>query len=137
MKKQINFFSNWPVKSIITVTILSAMLCTLNAKADNKPLPAANTVNVEMKSESGVESLLDSNVKTEIEAMQYNAEEFVAAEMALEAECWMNGDVESDIKAAKYNAEEFVKEEMALEKENWVNQNGLRAGFKGCESVKF
>src|ERR1035437_9146350 len=123
MKKQINSVNSWSVKSIITVTILSAMLCTFSAKAYDKPSAAINTINVNIKSESETEGLMNNDALTKIEAVQYSAEEFVEDELAFETECYMSGDDRMNSEAAEYNAENYVETDMALETENWVNSN--------------
>lgn len=123
MKKQINSVNSWSVKSIITVTILSAMLCTFSAKAYDKPSAAINTINVNMKSDSEAEGLLNNDALTKIEAEQYNAAEFVDEELAFETECYMSGDAGMDSSAEEYNAADYVETDMALETENWVNDN--------------
>jgi hypothetical protein len=123
MKKQINSVNSWSVKSIITVTILSAMLCTFSAKAYDKPSAAINTINVNIKSESETEGLMNNDALTKIEAAQYNAEEFAEDELAYETECYLLGDDWMDSVTEQYNAENFVETDMALETENWVNSN--------------
>ena len=139
MKKQINFISNWSFRGIIVVTILSAMLCTFNAKAGNRPSTALNAVKVEMKSENGFENRKNSNPKTNSTAVEaelelqieYNAEEFVEAEMALEIGSWMNSNAETNNEAVeaelalkiKYNAKEFVEAEMAFEIASRMNKS--------------
>src|ERR1035437_7777792 len=123
MKKQINSVNSWSVKGIMTVTILSVMLCTFSAKAYDKPTAAVNTINVNIKSENEAEALMNNDALTKIETAQYNAEEFVEADMALETECYMIGDAGLDSKMEEYNAENYVKTDMALETENWVNAN--------------
>lgn len=128
MKKRINSVNSWSVKGIITVTILSAMLCTFSAKAYNKPSAAVKAVNEAVKSESGVESLMNNDFKANYEAEQYNAGEFVEADMALETENWMSTNAETNyepVLQVEYNAKEFVDAELALETESWMNQNGL------------
>ena len=60
MKKQINPVSNGSVKSIITVAILSAMLCTFSVKANNKPSLAVNVDVAEMQSENIIENWMNS-----------------------------------------------------------------------------
>ena len=123
MKKQINSVNSWSVKGIITVTILSAMLCTFSAKAYNKPSATTNTINVNMKSDNEVDVLLNNEALTKIEAVQYNAAEFVEEELAFETECYMSFDAGMDIGAEEYNAAGYVETDMALETENWVNEN--------------
>ena len=123
MKKQINSVNSWSVKGIITVTILSAMLCTFSVKAYDKPSAAINTINVNIKSESETEGLMNNDALTKIETAQYSAEEFVEDELAFETECYMSGDDRMNSEAAEYNAENFVETDMALETENWVNSN--------------
>jgi len=120
MKKQINSVSNWSVKGIITVAILSAMLCTLGANANNKPaVPSAVTMKVE--SENAAESLMNSNAESNNE---YKAEDFVNAEMALETESWKNIDAESNTEAVdEYSAKEFVQADMVNEIYRWMNSN--------------
>ena len=49
MKKQNSFVSKWSVKGIIIVTVLSAMFCTISAKATNKPKVALNAITLDMK----------------------------------------------------------------------------------------
>jgi len=122
MKKQINSVSNWSVKSIITLTILSAVLCTFGAKANNKPSVAINAVNVETKSGTGVESGMNGIAEISDGAIEeYNAANFVEAELALESDSWMNSNSESDIEAVPYNAQEYVDADLALETESWTN----------------
>ena len=123
MKKQINSVNSWSVKGIITVTILSAMLCTFSAKAYNKPSATTNTINVNMKSDNEAEGLLNNDALTKIEAAQYNAAEFVEEELAFETECYMSGDSGMDIGAEEYNAADYVETDLAIETENWVNGN--------------
>jgi len=123
MKKQINSVNSWSVKSLITVTILSAMLCTFSAKAYDKPSAAINKINVNIKSESETEGLMNNDALTKIEAARYNAEEFVEDDLAFETECYMSGDDWMDNVTEQYNAENFVETDMALETENWVNSN--------------
>jgi len=73
------------------------------------------------------------NVGMTIQIEAYNANDFAAAEMALETKNWLKGNDETIYKltesepalqAKKYNADEFVAVEMALETENWLNNNG-------------
>ena len=123
MKKQINSVSNWSAKSIMTTAILSAMLCSFSAKAYDKPSAAINTINVNMKSDSEAEGLLNNDALTKIEAAQYNAAEFVDEELAFESECYMSGDAGIDSGAEEYNAADYVESDMKLETENWVNGN--------------
>ncbi len=115
MKKQVNFVSNWSVKGTITITILSAMLCTLGAKANNKPSVALNTATVEMS---------ETNFET---VEKYNAAEFVQSEMELEIANRLNSSVEINniaIEAVnEYNAGEFVHADIAREIENWTNSD--------------
>ena len=124
MKKQIKSVSNWSIKGIITVTILSAMLCTFSAKANNKPSVAINAANVE-RSENGVESRMNINAETNFEFVEkYNAVEFVQADMAVEIETWANNDVWINNNAVeKYNAAEFVQSDMAIEFDCWLKSN--------------
>ena len=124
MKKQIKSVSSRSVKGIITVTILSATLCAFGAKANNKPAVAINAVKVEMKSENGVESRMNSIAEINNEAVeQYNAGNFVEAELAFETESWMNSGDETNYEAVQYNANEYVEAEMALETESMMNSN--------------
>lgn len=60
MKKQIKSVSNWSVKGIITVTILSAMLCTFGAKAINKPSLSENNYSEAMQPENVIEDWMNS-----------------------------------------------------------------------------
>jgi hypothetical protein len=73
------------------------------------------------------------NTGTTLQIAAYNANDFVAAEIALETRNWLNGNDETTYKsteaepalqAEKYNADEFAAAEMALETENWLNNNG-------------
>jgi len=123
MKKQINSVNSWSVKGIITVTILSAMLCTFNAKAYDKPSAAISTINVNIKSGSEAEGLLNNDALTKIEASQYNAAEFVEEELAFETECYMSDNAGLDNEVEGYNAANYVETDMALETGNWVNAN--------------
>jgi hypothetical protein len=123
MKKQINSVNSWSVKIVLTVTILSAVLCTFTAKAYDKPSVAINTINVNVKSESEADGLMNNDALTKIEAAQYNAAEFVEDELAFETECYMLGDDGMDSEAELYNAENYVEADMVLETENWVNAN--------------
>lgn len=153
MKKQINSVSSWSVKGIITITILSAILGTFGANANNKPALASNTTGVEI-SENKVESINEAiekynaaefvhadmaleiesltNSSEEIlnvalEAEQYQAGQFVKADMANEIDNWMNSNDEySDLLiGSKYQAAEFVQEDMALEIDCWINNSGI------------
>jgi len=119
MKKQINSVSSWSVKGIITITILSAMLCTFSANANNKPSVASNTTGVEISANS-IESINETIEK-------YNAAEFVQADMANEIDSWMNSNDEySDLLiGSKYQAAEFVQADMALEIDSWMNNSGI------------
>lgn len=118
MKRQNNSVSNWSIKGIASVTILSAMLCTFNA--NSKP-SVGNTGTVKVVSENGVESLMYSNAGTKNE---YNAKEFVQADMANEIENWMNSDTESNNPMVEeYDAKEFVQVDIADEIESWMNTN--------------
>src|SRR5665648_270293 len=111
MKKQINSVSNLSVKGIITITILSAMLSTFGANANNKPA-VNNAVTMKVESENATESLMNSNAES---SNEYKAEDFVKAEMTLEAETWMNIDAESNTEAVEeYRAKEFVQAGMCL-----------------------
>jgi len=123
MKTQFNSVNSWSVKGIMTVTILSAMLCTFSAKAYDKPSAAINTINVNIKSESEAECLVNNDALAKIEAPLYSAEEFVEDELAFETECYMIGDAGMDGEVEEYNAENYVEADMALETENWVNAN--------------
>ena len=124
MKTQIKSVSKWSVKGVIAVTILSAMLCAFGAKANNKPSVALNAVKVEMKSESGVDSRMNSMAEINNKAVEeYNAKNFVAAELALETESWMNINAGSDNEVAQYNAEEYAEAELVLEIEGWMNNS--------------
>lgn len=127
MKTQINSMNNWSVKGIITVTILSAMLCAFGAKAGNKPSVALKAVNVELKSENRGESGINSFTESNNESVEkYNAAEFVQAEMALEIESRMNSNEEINnitIEAEQYHAEKFTNADITLEIDNWMNDN--------------
>lgn len=153
MKKQINSVSSWSVKGIITITILSAMLCNFSANANNKPSVASNTTGVEIL-ENRVESINESIEKynaaefvqadmaleiesrtmsseeifnAALETEQYQAGQFVKADMANEIDSWVNSSDEySDLVIeAKYQAAEFVQADMALEIDSWMNNSGL------------
>ena len=153
MKKQINSVSSWSVKGIITITILSAILCTFSANANNKPSLASNTTGVE-NSENRIESIneaiekynaaefVQADMALEIESLtnssegilnvaleaeQYQAYQFVKADMANEIDSWMNSNDEySDLVIdAKYQAAEFVQADMALEIDSWMNNSGF------------
>lgn len=139
MKRQINTVSNWSVKGIITVTILSAMLCTFGAKASNKPTVALNSVTAKMESKNGIEKWKNSNAGTNTEVVEkYNAEGFVKAEIALEIESWMNSNTEINSEVVKaeatpqiealmnsnqYTAKKYVEAEMVLEIKSWMNNS--------------
>lgn len=117
MKKQINTVNNWSVKSIFTVTVFSAMLCAFGAEANNKPSVSINTVN----SGTGVESRINGIAGISDEAIEeYNAANFVEAELALESESWMNSNSESDFEAVPYNAQEYVDADLSIEFECWT-----------------
>ena len=134
MKKQIYSDHAWSFKSIITVTILSAMLCAFSAKADNETSVTLNAVTNELKTGNGAKDCLGANTETNFDALEvelfqeveYNAVNFVNSEMALEFETWMNSDFESyneetiaDITLPfEYNAKDFIDAEMALENQN-------------------
>jgi hypothetical protein len=123
MKKQINPINNWSAKGLITVTIMSAMLCGIGAKASNKPTVASNAVKVEMKSENSDESLVNSFAET---IDKYNAFDFVQADMALETEGSINRAEEINIvsiETEQYRAEEFAQADIALEIDNWMYRN--------------
>ncbi len=120
MKKQNNSVSNWSIKGIVSVTILSAMLCTFNANANSKP-SVGNAGTVKVVSENAVESLMYSNAGTKSE---YNAKELVQADMANEIENWMNSETESNNPMVEeYNAKGFVQVDIADEIESWMNTN--------------
>ena len=124
MKKQINSVSNWSVKSIITVTILSAMLCTFGANANNKPA-VANAVTMKVESENTTESLMNSMAER---TNEYKAADFVQADLVSEIGLWMNENPENSdilIDAGQYKAAEFVKADMTFEVENWMNNRCL------------
>ena len=58
--------------------------------------------------------------------VKYNAKEFVAVDLALETENWLNSATETsndtfEAVTIRYNAAEYVAAEMALETENWMN----------------
>lgn len=123
MKKQVNSVNNWSAKGIITVTIISAMLCGIGAKASNKTTVASNAVKFEMKSENSAESCVNSYAGT---VNKYNAFEFVQSEMASEIENQMNRNEEVNIvsiEAEQYKAEEFVQADAELEIDNWMYCN--------------
>ena len=122
MKKQINSVSNLSVKSIISVAILSAMLCTFNVKANNKPSVAQNTATIE-KSENKVESWMNSNIETNYNAVEiYKPAEFVQSDMANEIASWMNSDdATENIAVEEYKATEFVQSDMTNEIASWMN----------------
>ena len=123
MKKQINSVNKWSAKGIITVTIMSAMLCGISVKASNKSTVASNALKVEMKSENSFESRINSYAET---ANKYNAFEFVKSEMASEIENRMDSSDETNfvsIESEQYNAEEFAQADIALEIDNWMYRN--------------
>lgn len=68
MKKQINSVSNWSVKGIISVTILSAMFCASELKANNKPSVALNNVAI---SEDTEEKLLGNKIESWMNSHTY------------------------------------------------------------------
>lgn len=123
MKKQIKSVSIFSVKGIITVAILSAVLCGFEASANNKPSAAISAVKIEVKSANEVESLMISDAELKLESVQYNADEYVKAELALEIEGVMSGSDEFNYDAAQYNANLFVEADMAVEEESWMNSN--------------
>ena len=149
MKKQVSLVSNWSMKGAITITILSAMLCTFGAKANNKPSVALNATTIE-KSETNLETVdkynaaefVQSEMVLEIanrmisneevsnvgfEAVEeYNSGEFVNADMAREIENWTNSDSDisnGTIEAGQYNAGQFVQAEVEHEIESWMNNS--------------
>ena len=118
MKKQNNIISNLSVKGMITIAILSAMLCTFNAKANSKPPRALKLINVEMESKNAGDNPLLSNseaLSEAFEAVKYNADEFVQADVALETESWISHNNGAREETAKHSAEQSVPAEMALE----------------------
>jgi CRISPR/Cas system-associated endonuclease/helicase Cas3 len=128
MKKQINSISNLSVKGMITITILSAMLCTFDAKANSKPSRASKVVNVEMESKSTGDKPLLSNSAALIEAVEsvkYNADEFVQADVALETKSWISRNAEAMNETAKYSAEGSVLTDMVIELRDWNNGDAL------------
>ncbi|MCX6239852.1 MAG: hypothetical protein NTY07_20280 [Bacteroidia bacterium] len=145
MKKQNSFVSNWSVKGIIIVTVLSAMFCTTSAKATNKPTVALNAITLDMKSENGVESLKNSITESNSEVMEaeYNAKEFVEADMELEIESWMNSNTETNNEVAEtiqapqieYKAEEFVEAEIVNEIQSWINTSSYWNDFETFDNV--
>jgi hypothetical protein len=149
MKKQVSLVSNWSIKGVITITILSAMLCTFGAKANNKPSVALNATTIE-KLETNLETVdkynaaefVQSEMENEIanrmisneevsnvgfETVEgYNSGEFVNADMAREIETWTNSDSEisnGTIEAGQYNAGQFVQAEIEHEIESWMNNS--------------
>ena len=123
MKKQINSINNWSAKGLITVTIISAMLCGIGAKASNKSTVASNAVKVELKSENSAESWLNGYANT---VNKYNAFEFVQTDMALETEGLINSSEEINIlstEVEQYHAEEFAQADIAVEIDNWIYRN--------------
>ena len=123
MKTKINSINNWSVKSIIAVTILSAMFCGIGAKASNKPTVASNAVKSEMKSENSADSWINGFAGT---FGKYNAFEFVQAEMAFETKNQLNSNEEINIvsiEAEQYKAEEFAQADISLEIDNWMYLN--------------
>ncbi|NEW83137.1 MAG: hypothetical protein GZ094_12325 [Mariniphaga sp.] len=153
MKKQLNSVSSWSVKGIISITILSAMLGTFSANANNKPSLALNSSGVEI-SENRIESISEAIEKynaaefvqadmaleiesrtmrseeifnVALEAEQYHAGQFVKADMANEIDSWKNSNDEySDLVIqSKYQASEFVQADLDLEIESWMNSNGF------------
>jgi len=121
MKKQINFVSNLSVKGIISVTILSAMLCTFGANANNKPA-VGNAVTMKVESENATESLMNNYAES---SNEYKAEDFVNAEMTLESETWLNINSETSdiaIDAEQYKAADFVQADMISEIDLWMNE---------------
>ena len=68
-----------------------------------------------------------------LQIASYNANDFAAAEIALETRNWLNGNDETIYKstesepalqAEKYKADEFAAADMALETESWLKNNG-------------
>jgi hypothetical protein len=118
MKKKINSIGNLSVKGMITITILSAMLCTFDANANVKPLKVSKAVNMEMELKSAGDNPLFSNYEAlseAVETVKYNAEEFAQTEIALETESWINRNAKAMSENAKFSAEGSVLSEMALE----------------------
>jgi hypothetical protein len=136
MKKQISSDRKRSFRGIISVTILSAMLCVFSAKADNKSSVTSSAKTCELSSENGVKNCMDMNAETNYEALEaelsqeaeYRADVFVESDMELEYETWMNSFFELDDEAViaeitlpvVYNAKDFVDAEMALEVQNQV-----------------
>jgi len=65
-----------------------------------------------------------------LQIASYNANDFAAAEIALETENWLNnnGEVSNEVdnielvpQIEKYNAQDFVEKEIAIETETWMN----------------
>src|SRR5665647_3280558 len=108
MKKQINFVSNLSVKGIISVTILSAMLCTFGANANNKPA-VGNAVTMKVESENATESLMNNYAES---SNEYKAEDFVNAEMTLESETWLN--INSETSDIAIDAEQYCSASIAM-----------------------
>ena len=141
MKKQINSVNNWSAKGIITITIMSAMVCGFGAMASNKPTVASNAAKVEMNSDNSLESLVNSYAKT---VDKYNAFEFVQSEMSSEIENRMNSNEEIDIESnnvEQYKAEEFAQADIALEIDNWrysdaVNDSNTIERYNAAEYVQ-
>jgi hypothetical protein len=82
------------------------------------------------KGENSGKEAVEAGITLQIAS--YNANDFAAAEIALETKNWMNGNDETIYKSTesepalqveKYNAEEFVAAEMALETQSWLNNN--------------
>ena len=117
MKKQNNSVSNWSIKGIVSIAILSTMLCTFNANANSKP-SVGNSGTVKVVSENGFESLMFSNAGTKNE---YNSKEFVQVDIADEIENWMNTNSRSDNESIdEYNAKKFVQADLSNEIESWL-----------------
>jgi len=128
------------MRTVVASLIILASLQGI-AKAGNAGKGSVETI----KSESAltVGSLMIHN--------EYNAKEFVEAEMALEIQNWTNSNslTNNDLAGSepellngistddiKYNAEEFVKAEMAREIEKWdkCNQMSRSKGQTICRN---
>ena len=141
MKKQMNSLNNWSAKGLIAVTIISAMLCGIGAKASNKSTVTSNAVKVEMKSENRVEGMVNCFA----EALdKYNAFEFAQADMALETEARINSSEEINIvsiEAEQYHAADFAQADIAIEIDNWMylntgNDNSVIEKYNAAEFVQ-
>ena len=68
MKKQIKSVSNWSVKGVIGVTVLSAMLFASESKANNKP---SVTLNTEVLSAAEEGKLLGTKIESWMNSHTY------------------------------------------------------------------